>query len=63
MISDCFRRKAGAEPEPLYSHSFDAGAAWADSPRTVAEKSDVVFAIVGFPKDVREVFLGADGAL
>src|SRR5205823_10445690 len=42
---------------------LDEGAAWADSPRAVAEKSDVVFAIVGFPKDVREVFLGADGAL
>ncbi len=40
-----------------------AGAAWADTPRAVAEKSDVVFAIVGFPKDVREVFLGPDGAL
>jgi 3-hydroxyisobutyrate dehydrogenase len=40
-----------------------AGAAWADTPKAVAERSDVVFAIVGFPKDVREVFLGADGAL
>ena len=29
VISDCFRRQAGAEPEPLYSHSFDVGAAWA----------------------------------
>jgi 3-hydroxyisobutyrate dehydrogenase len=42
---------------------LDRGAAWAASPRQVAEKSDVVFAIVGFPKDVREVFLGSDGAL
>ncbi len=42
---------------------LDEGAAWADTPRAVAEKSDVVFAIVGFPRDVREVFLGADGAL
>lgn len=39
------------------------GAAWADSPKTLAEKSDIVFAIVGFPKDVREVFLGHQGAL
>ncbi|MFP6764476.1 MAG: NAD(P)-binding domain-containing protein, partial [Planctomycetaceae bacterium] len=29
------------------------GAAWADSPRAVAEQSDVIFAIVGFPSDVR----------
>jgi 3-hydroxyisobutyrate dehydrogenase len=42
---------------------LDRGAAWGSSPRQVAEKSDVVFAIVGFPRDVREVFLGTDGAL
>jgi 3-hydroxyisobutyrate dehydrogenase len=42
---------------------LDAGAAWGDSPRAVAERCDVVFAIVGFPKDVREVFLGQQGAL
>ncbi|OAI53143.1 oxidoreductase [Planctomyces sp. SCGC AG-212-M04] len=39
------------------------GAAWGETPKAVAEKSDVVFAIVGFPKDVREVFLGEQGAL
>ena len=42
---------------------LDSGAAWADTPKAVAERSDVVFAIVGFPADVREVFLGAQGAL
>lgn len=41
----------------------DKGATWADSPRSVAEQSDVIFAIVGFPSDVREVFLGDNGAL
>ena len=45
--------------EPLLA----LGATFADTPKKVAEASDVVFAIVGFPKDVREVFLGADGAL
>jgi 3-hydroxyisobutyrate dehydrogenase len=42
---------------------LDLGATAADSPKKVAEASDVVFAIVGFPKDVREVFLGTNGAL
>jgi 3-hydroxyisobutyrate dehydrogenase len=42
---------------------LDAGAKWADTPRAVAEQADVVLAIVGFPKDVREVFLGQQGAL
>jgi 3-hydroxyisobutyrate dehydrogenase len=41
----------------------DLGAKLAASPKDVAAQSDVVFAIVGFPKDVREVFLGEDGAL
>jgi 3-hydroxyisobutyrate dehydrogenase len=41
----------------------EAGAALADSPKALAERADVVFAIVGFPKDVREVFLGPQGAL
>src|SRR5215203_712585 len=42
---------------------LELGAKLADSPKAVAEQSDIVFAIVGFPKDVREVFLGADGTL
>jgi len=42
---------------------IDLGATYAESPRSVAEQSDVVFAIVGFPPDVREVFLGDRGAL
>ena len=42
---------------------IDKGAVWADSPRAVAEASDVIFSIVGFPADVREVMLGDDGAL
>jgi 3-hydroxyisobutyrate dehydrogenase len=42
---------------------LEAGAAWADNPRQLAESADAIFAIVGFPKDVREVFLGDRGAL
>jgi 3-hydroxyisobutyrate dehydrogenase len=42
---------------------LELGAKAADSPKAVAHNSDIVFAIVGFPKDVREVFLGNDGAL
>ena len=42
---------------------LDLGAKFAATPKEVAAASDVVFAIVGFPKDVREVFLGPDGAL
>src|SRR5690349_4697133 len=51
------RTKAKAQP------LLDKGASWGATPKEVAANSDVVFAIVGFPKDVREVFLGTDGAL
>lgn len=40
---------------------IDAGAEWAKSPRAVAEGSDIIFTIVGFPKDVREVYFGKNG--
>ena len=42
---------------------IDRGAQWAENPRQLAEQSDIVFAIVGFPHDVRAVLLGDDGAL
>ena len=39
------------------------GAGWAETPKALAEQCDVIFSIVGFPSDVREVMLGANGAL
>lgn len=39
------------------------GAAWAESPREVAEKANVIITIVGYPKDVEEVYLGKDGII
>lgn len=48
-----------AKAEPLLAR----GARWADTPKAVAEVSDVVFSIVGYPADVRSVILGAEGVL
>lgn len=48
-----------AKAQPL----LDKGAAWAESPRAVAQASDVVFTIVGYPEDVRRVYLAEDGVL
>jgi 3-hydroxyisobutyrate dehydrogenase len=42
---------------------LDAGAAWADSPQEVAAASDVIFTMVGYPSDVRQVILGSGGVL
>jgi 3-hydroxyisobutyrate dehydrogenase len=41
----------------------DAGAHPKSSPASVAAESDIVFTIVGFPTDVREVILGNQGVL
>lgn len=51
------RTKAKAEP------LLEKGATWAGTPRAAAEAAEVVFAMVGHPSDVRQVFLGADGVL
>src|ERR1700730_6560860 len=48
-----------SKAEPLLAQ----GAKWADTPKSVAAASDVVFTIVGFPSDVREVMLGTEGVL
>jgi len=42
---------------------IEKGAVWTDSPREVAEKSDVIFTMLGFPDDVREVYFGKEGIL
>jgi len=42
---------------------LDRGASWADSPRAAAEASDIVFTMVSYPSDVRDVILGPDGVL
>ncbi len=42
---------------------LDKGAQWADSPRAVAANSQVVFKMVGYPRDVREVYFDVDGVL
>ncbi len=43
--------------------NIDQGAIWKDSPAKIAEASDIVFTIVGFPQDVREVYFGEKGIL
>src|SRR5208337_2026475 len=40
-----------------------SGAVWCATPREVAQRSDVVFCMVGFPSEVEDVYLGPDGIL
>lgn len=41
----------------------ERGAVWCDSPKAVANCSEVIFSIVGFPDDVLSVHLGEQGTL
>jgi 3-hydroxyisobutyrate dehydrogenase len=61
--------KAGL-PITIYTRSqqkaqplLDQGAQWASSPKEVAQKSEIVFTIVGYPQDVEDVYLGPQGIL
>lgn len=49
------RTKANAEA------LIDKGATWYDSPGEVSANSDVIITIVGFPKDVEDIYLSEDG--
>jgi 3-hydroxyisobutyrate dehydrogenase len=51
--------RSKAKADGLVEH----GATWVDTPKAVGEQSDIVFTIVGFPADVREVYFGANGVL
>jgi 3-hydroxyisobutyrate dehydrogenase len=42
---------------------LERGASWAESPKAVAEASDLVFTMLGYPSDVESVTLGQDGVL
>lgn len=66
----CQHLMEGGYPATVYNRTslklkplLAMGATAASTPREVAENSDVVFSMVGFPKDVEEVLLGDKGAI
>jgi len=69
-VSMCGHLMAAGHPTTVFNRTrakantlLERGAAWADSPRAVAQASDVVFTIVGYPEDVRRVYFEPDGVL
>ncbi|MBI9091287.1 MAG: NAD(P)-dependent oxidoreductase [Desulfobacterium sp.] len=42
---------------------IEKGAIWCSTPAEVAGNSEIIFSIVGFPKDVRETILGENGII
>jgi 3-hydroxyisobutyrate dehydrogenase len=68
--SMCGHLMAAGYEATIYNRSLaklapllERGAKQASTPREVAESSDVIFTIVGFPSDVRAVTLGPGGTL
>jgi len=51
------RTKAKAE------ELLNKGAIWQDSPAEVASAADIIITMIGYPKDVEEVYLGKNGIL
>ena len=69
-LSMCGHLIDAGYPMTVYSRTpgkaqslVDRGARWASSPREAARDADVIFTMVGFPNDVREVYLGETGIL
>ena len=59
---------AAGHPLNVYNRSSDKaadllarGASWCSTPAEIAAKSDVIITIVGYPRDVEEVYLGPAG--
>ncbi|MFF2446031.1 NAD(P)-dependent oxidoreductase [Neobacillus sp. NPDC058068] len=42
---------------------LEKGAEWGETPKEVAEKASVIFTMVGYPKDVEEIYLGENGLI
>lgn len=69
-LSMCGHLVAAGYPATVFTRTrgraqplLDRGAVWGGSPAEVAASSDVVFTIVGYPADVRDVILGEQGVL
>lgn len=58
-ITVCVYNRTREKAEDLIAD----GAIWKDSPAEVAKASDIVITMVGYPKDVEEVYFNADGLL
>jgi 3-hydroxyisobutyrate dehydrogenase len=63
LLSEGYRTTLYTRTRAKAQGLLDRGAAWADSPRAVAESSDVLFTMVGFPRDVRDVYFSPEGIL
>ena len=58
-LSLTLHTRTRSKAEPLLAK----GAHWADSPSELAQRSDFVFSMLGYPHDVEEIYCGENGVL
>jgi 3-hydroxyisobutyrate dehydrogenase len=63
LLADGYQVVLSTRTRAKAEELLQRGAAWADTPAAVAERSDVVFTMLGYPSDVRQVVLGEAGLL
>ena len=63
LIDAGFKLKVYNRTKEKASSLLDKGAVWAASPKAAADGVDLVISIVRYPQDVKEVWLGENGAL
>ncbi len=63
LIADGYKTSVYNRSRVKAEELIKNGATWCDTPYEVASKSDVIFTMVGFPSDVREVYFGEGGIL
>lgn len=52
-----------AVPKARHKNVIEEGAKWCDDVKTCVSGKDVVITIVGYPKDVEEVYFGENGII
>ncbi len=50
-------------PGPKQMTWWPGGATWAGSVKDLSAESDVIISIVGYPRDVAQIYLDSDGVL
>ena len=63
LIASGYTLKVYTRTKDKAADLIAAGAKWCDSVAECAKDVDAVITIVGFPKDVREVYMGKDGII
>ena len=63
FLKDGYRVIAYNRTKEKASELLEKGATWVSTPKEVAEQANVIITMVGFPKDVEEVYFGDQGII